>query len=83
MISANPTIAVITLAAFGLVFGLMFGGLVSLRPDHVPLINQARECSSAGKWFVVVHAKNSNQRDLSKRVLEGLGNPDEPVLQTI
>lgn len=83
MVSTNPTTAIVTIAAFGLVFGLMFGGFLALRPDHVPILNMARESSLAGKWFVVVHARNSSQRDEAGRVLEGVGSVDDPVLQTV
>jgi len=83
MVTANATTAIVTISAFGLVFGLMFGGFLGLRPDHDPILHKARESSSAGKWFVVVHARNSSQRDQAGRVLEGLGSVDEPVLQTI
>jgi hypothetical protein len=83
MVTASPTTAIITLASFGLVFGLMLGGLVGLRPDHDVLILKAREYSAAGKWFVIVHVRNGKQRDHARQVLNELNEPDARALQSV
>lgn len=60
-VSDNP------LAALGLfvlvltLFGLMLGGLVTLRPDQVPYIRVAREALQAGHTVLVVHARSERE----------------------
>lgn len=60
-VSDNPLAA---LGAFVLVltlFGLMLGGLVTLRPDQVPYIRVAREALQAGRSVLVVHARSERE----------------------
>ena len=56
------------LIGFGAVAGLMFGGLVTLRPDHDPLINKVQHALGEGRSAVVVHAfshaQSAQARDL-------------------
>ncbi|HEY5802669.1 MAG TPA: hypothetical protein VIT90_03120 [Lysobacter sp.] len=47
---------------FGAVAGLMFGGLVTLRPDHDLYILKVKDALSEGRYAVVVHALSHAQR---------------------
>lgn len=63
----------ITLAmfiVFGAMFGLMLGGLVTLRPDHDAYIRRVREAMGEGRSAVVVHAFDTDQRDAARKLLE-------------
>jgi hypothetical protein len=47
---------------FGAVAGLMFGGLVTLRPDHDLYILKVKDALAEGRYAVVVHALSHAQR---------------------
>jgi hypothetical protein len=57
----SPVAAVLALLFFGAVAGLMLGGLVSLRPDHDPYVEAARDAIAEGNTTVVVHAFSAEQ----------------------
>ena len=58
------------LIGFGAVAGLMFGGLVTLRPDHDPLINKVQHAIGEGRSAVVVHAFSHEQSVQAKDLLQ-------------
>lgn len=71
--------------AFGLmvvlcgIAGLLLGGLVTLRPDHVPFILEARRALDEGKSVVIVHAADEATLTQARHTLDGL---DERSVQT-
>ena len=73
MITASPGFAAAIIIGYGGVFGLMAGGLVSLRPDHDPYIEKVREALEEGRSAVVVHAFNATERDAAKEALDAAG----------
>ncbi|MGA7951452.1 MAG: hypothetical protein WCA45_15005 [Thiobacillaceae bacterium] len=66
---ASPYYTVIITAGFGAVVGMMFGGLVSLRPDHDVLITEVEEAARQGHWAVVVHPANHEQEMRARNVI--------------
>lgn len=66
---ASPYYTVFIAAGFGAVFGMMMGGLVSLRPDHDALITRVEEATHEGQWAVVVHPRNAAQRTRAEEVI--------------
>lgn len=50
--------------------GLLLGGLVTARPDHVPYIRAAASALRDGKSVVVVHARDLEQLRQAKAELE-------------
>ena len=60
-IVASPWLSLAVIVGFSFVFGLMLGGLLSLRPDHVKLIYDLRKALSAGSWAVVAHPVSATQ----------------------
>jgi hypothetical protein len=58
-------------------FGLMLGGLVTIRPDQVPYIRVARDALRAGHAVVVVHARSESQLGEARSLLE------RPALKSI
>lgn len=60
-IANNGVVAAAVLTALGAAFGLMVGGLVTLRPDHMPYLVAAQSALRKGKTVVAVHARDRAQ----------------------
>jgi hypothetical protein len=69
----SPLASVLVLLGFGLVAGMMMGGLVSLRPDHDRYINAARDAMQEGRASVVVHAFSREQQEQAAEWLRARG----------
>lgn len=80
MITSSPMLAFIAIVGFATTFGLLLGGLVTLRPDHVRVITQVRSALRKGRWALVVHPTDSHQTQLAQELLEGSG---AKVLRTL
>ncbi len=73
----SPALMLSVTLFFGTLFGLLGGGFLSLRLDHVRVIAIARSAMRRGRWVVVVHPRNPAQtrdalgilRDSSRRVV--------------
>jgi hypothetical protein len=52
--ASSPGFTVVFLTVLGAFFGLMIGGLLTLRPDHGAVIQQVRAALERGQWAVVV-----------------------------
>ena len=63
LIGGSPGLSFIAFAFFGTVFGLMLGGLISLRPDHALLITVVRSALRSGLWAAVVHPFDEKQAE--------------------
>lgn len=72
MIVQSVKFAAPVLVMFGAVAGLMFGGLVSLRPDHDPYINKVHDALGEGRCAVVVHAFSREERTRAEEFLKGV-----------
>ena len=77
MILSSPLLAAIALVGFGITFGLLLGGLLSIRPDHVLLITKVRSALRHNRWAVVTHPTSPEQTAKVKEVLQG--NAEEVV----
>lgn len=64
-ILSTPYLSLWTLLAFGAVFGLLAGGLLSLRPDHYRVISAVRKAAAQGRWAVVSHPLDHRQIELA------------------
>ena len=71
MIVNSAVMAAAVIVAFGVVAGLMLGGLVSLRPDHDLYINKVYEALGEGRSAVVVHAFSREQNAQAEALLRG------------
>lgn len=69
LVRSEPVWTAILLAAFGGGAGLLAGGLVTLRPDHTPLLARVNDALEQGHCAVVVHPFDSGQRDRAQRFL--------------
>ena len=67
---ANPVFAFIPLTLLGVFLGLLLAALISLRPNHNRLINRSRKAEKAGRWSVVVHTANTEEKQRAKNVMK-------------
>ena len=76
-VTSSPWLAGAVVIAYGGVFGLLAGGLVSLRPDHDPYITRVQQALEQGHCAVVVHAFDAVERDRAVQSLAAQGG--QPV----
>src|ERR1017187_5462779 len=69
LIGSSPGLSFVALAFFGTVFGLMLGGLISLRPDHARLITVVRSALRSGQWAAMVHPFDEKQAEEAVELL--------------
>lgn len=72
--ASNPWYTFLVLGFFGGIFGMLLGGLLSLRPDHDPMIHRAERASRKGRWSVVFHARDHDEEQRAKEALDELSN---------
>lgn len=70
MTQSSPLFTYLVFIFFGLIFGMMLAGLISIRPDHDPLITKTIETSQEHRWTVVVQTDDQDDIDLVKELLE-------------
>lgn len=66
----NAVASALIAVGFGGVIGMMFGGLVTIRPDHMPYVSMAQSALRKGKFIVAVHAKNNDQLQEAQSALQ-------------
>lgn len=79
-VTRSPGLAIAVIASFGIVFGLMAGGFVALRPDHDPYVQAVLAALEDGQCAVVVHALDDAERD---RAVEWLSRFGQDVIKTL
>ena len=70
MTRSSPLFTYLVFIFFGLIFGMMLAGGISLRPDHDMLITQTVEASQENHWSVVVQTDDHDEIELVKQLLE-------------
>ena len=73
MVVASPWFALMVTVGFATAFGLMVGGLVTLRPDHAALIDELQQALRAGRWALVAHPTRADQLESARAVLRDSG----------
>lgn len=73
MVTSSPMLSFIAIVGFATTFGLLLGGLISLRPDHIRVITQVRSALRSGQWALVVHPTDSHQTAQAQELLESSG----------
>lgn len=71
--AASPGMALLFLAVVGAFFGLIGGGLITLRPDRGWLIEQVREAAGQHRWTVVAHPLDRRGAARAHRLLRATG----------
>jgi hypothetical protein len=69
IVASQPMMVTVSLGVFGLVLGLLAGGLVTLRPDHSRVYLMASDAARARDWVVVALATGTAQRKHARDVL--------------
>lgn len=69
-IQAAPVMAPLAMVGFATALGMMFGGLLTIRPDHVRLITRVRSALRDNQWAVVAHPTSPEQMAQVREVLE-------------
>jgi hypothetical protein len=69
----SPWMAAMAIVGLGGFMGLIAGGLVTLRPDHTPMLAKVGVALDEGRVAVVVHAFNDDQRDRARTLLDAQG----------
>lgn len=69
-IVSSPFLSFVTFTGFGLIFGLMAGGAVSMRPDHGHVLTGVRRALEEGQWAVIAHPRNAEQTDKAVKAME-------------
>lgn len=60
-VSSDPVLMLGVMLFFGTIFGLLVGGLLSLRPDHYRVTAAVRKAIKRGGWAVISHPVNQDQ----------------------
>ncbi len=68
-VTSTPGMALLVMLMFGTIFGLMVGGLLTIRPDHEVVVARVREAIAHGQWSVVIHPASYRQRVEATRAL--------------
>lgn len=66
---ANAVTAMFITIVFGATTGMMLGGLITLRPDHMPYLMKTQAALKEGKYVVAVHATSSEQQQEAEKLL--------------
>jgi hypothetical protein len=74
-ILGHPVLNLMVMLMFGGIFGLLAGGLLSLRPDHYRVMAAVRKAIKHGRWAVVSHPVNQDQTELIIHELHRRGVP--------
>lgn len=69
LFSSSPGYAFFVAALFGLMLGLLAGGLISLRPTQGVVAARVKDDVKSGAWAVLAHARDRNQQNAMRAVL--------------
>lgn len=72
-VSRSPVAAGLVTVAFGGVAGLLFGGFISIRPDHDRYIHATHDAMEARRTTVVVHALSREEQARARDFLAARG----------
>ncbi len=75
VVMAAPSVTLLAVLMFATMFGLMVGGVLTVRPDHEGLLEAVRQAAAAGLWTVVVHPVSMEQERAAERKLRATGAP--------
>lgn len=62
MTRSSPMFTFIALGFLFCFLGLILAGVISLRPDHDPLIEKTRTATDTGHWTVIAHCTSLEQQ---------------------
>jgi hypothetical protein len=68
-VESTPGMSLVAMLFFGGIGGLLFGGLMTARPDHYRVISTVRRAVRRGRWALVIHPLTQRQIDVAMREL--------------
>lgn len=68
-VESTPGLSLAVMLFFGGIGGLLFGGLMTARPDHYRVISAVRRAVRRGSWALVIHPLTQRQIDVAMREL--------------
>ncbi len=68
--TTRPGWLFILAGAVGAVIGLLAAGLVTVRPDHEPVILRTEQASERGQWTVVAYARDEDEKHRVDEILK-------------
>lgn len=68
--SSSPMFTFIALGFLFCFLGLLLAGVISLRPDHNPLIEKTRTATDTGHWTVIVHCASTEEQSRVKETID-------------
>jgi len=66
MTRASPMFTFIALGFLFTFLGLLLAGVISLRPDNDPMLEQTRTATDTGHWTVIAHCTDLDQQTRAK-----------------
>ncbi|WP_018506932.1 hypothetical protein [Thiobacillus thioparus] len=72
-VMSTPGMSLMAFVFFGGLLGLLVGGLLTVRPDHLLVITSVRRAIRKGRWAVVIHPVTQAQIDRAVNELRGRG----------
>jgi len=73
LVRGTPIASAVAVVFFLTMAGLLFGGFLTLRPDHQVLITRLRSALEEGKWCVVIHPRSPEECDQVEALLDSEG----------
>ena len=70
-VTSTPGMSLVAFVFFGGLFGLLVGGLLTARPDHIFVITSVRRAIRKGRWAVVIHPVTKAQIHRAMKELRG------------
>lgn len=68
-IISSPGLSAGAFTFFGIIAGMLLGGLITARPDHDLVIQRVRTASEEGRWSLVIHPLTPRECDAALRML--------------
>lgn len=68
-VASTPGMSLVAMLFVGGSAGLLFGGLMTVRPDHYRVISAVRRAVRRGRWAVIIHPLTQPQIDVAMREL--------------
>jgi hypothetical protein len=77
---SSPWFTLMSTSTYGMLAGLLVGGLITMRPDHNRVIYKVRDATRRGRWAVVAHPQDNQQH---ARVRDAFADTSSEVLDTL
>ncbi|MFZ5521880.1 MAG: hypothetical protein ACOZD0_11830 [Pseudomonadota bacterium] len=77
---SSPWFTLMSTSTYGMLAGLLVGGLITMRPDHNVVIAKVRHATRHGRWAVVGHPLDTKQH---ARLRDAFADTSSEVVDTL